>query len=591
MMLDVRETLEEQGVVLFDGGMGTFYAQRNRTGHQACEMANLTAPEEVETIHRLYVKAGAQAIKTNTFNANRDNFPEAHCREIIRSGWEIACRATGEDALVFADIGPVAAGGGQAPEEEYGFVADCFLEAGAGHFIFESVGEEAGIAEAARRIKAARPEAFILLCFAVQPDGFSREGRSAGQLLAWADGCRDIDAMGLNCVLSAHHMAGLMAKLPRFSKPLAALPNAGYPTVRANRVFYDGSAAYFAQEAAGLRQHGVTIFGGCCGTTPEHIAALKRRLPLAEKAVCPSPAPSLREKSPCRQDDFWDGLCDATRKPFAVELDPPEAANLDKYMAGARELQAAGADIITIADCPIARARMDASLLACKLRRELGMNAMPHMTCRDRNRNAAQALLLGLSAEGINHVLAVTGDPLPSQRRDEVQSVYHFNSRKLIAYIDGLGREVLEHSFHVFGALNVNAANFDIQLALAKEKEANGADGFFTQPILTPRALENLKTARRELSGKLLGGIMPIVSHRNAVFLASEVAGVAVDPAIVRRYEGADRARGEDLAVEISLGAAEGMAPFVDGFYLMTPFGRTGLMVRIMEEIRRRGLA
>lgn len=590
-MADVREILARQGVLLLDGGMGTFYAQRNRTGHQACEMANLTAPEEVEIIHRLYVKAGAQAVKTNTFNANRGNFPEAHCREIIRSGWEIACRAAGDAAVVFADLGPVAQGGAFSPAEEYGFVADCFLEAGASHFIFESVGEEAGIAETARRIKTARPEAFILVCFAVQPDGFSREGRSVRDLLAWGEGCGDIDALGLNCVLSAHHMAGLMAKLPRCDKPMAALPNAGYPTVRANRVFYDGSAAYFAQEAAGLRQYGVTIFGGCCGTTPEHIGALARRLPLAAKEALPSPALSLREKAACRQDDFWDALCDGNRKPFAVELDPPEAADLGKYMAGAGELQAAGADIITIADCPIARARMDASLLACKLRRELGMNAMPHMTCRDRNRNAAQALLLGLSAEGINHVLAVTGDPLPSQSRDEVQSVYHFNSRKLMAYIDALGREVLEHSFHVFGALNVNAVNFDIQLSLAKEKEANGADGFFTQPILTARALENVQRARRELQGKILGGIMPIVSHRNALFLASEVAGVAVDPAIAARYEGADRARGEALAVEISVQAAADMADFVDGFYLMTPFGRTGLVVRIMEEIRRRGLA
>lgn len=590
-MTDIRTFLKENDVLLFDGGMGTFYAQRNRTSHQACEMANLTAPEEVEAIHRLYCAAGAQAIKTNTFNVNRAMFSPEHCREMIRAGWEIARRAAEDDTLVFADIGPLEESVNLDAAEEYKFVADCFLPLGTKYFLFESVGNPRGVAEAARYIRNLQPKAFILVSFAVQPDGFTRDGHSAAELLQWGDGCDDIDALGLNCVLSAYHMVQLAKRLPRLHKPLSCMPNAGYPTVRANRIFYDGGAPYFAEQAAQLVQYGVSIFGGCCGTTPEHIAALGRllHLPNLKRITYTAPA-EQRRQAPCRPDAFWDALCDSNRKPIAVELDPPALAETDKFMAGAAELQRAGADLITIADCPIARPRMDSSLLACKLKRELGVNAMPHMTCRDRNRNAAQALLLGLSAEDIHHVLIVTGDPLPSQRRDEVRSVYHFNSRKLIAYVDSLGREVLDASFHIFAALNLNAASFDIQLELAKEKERNGAQGFFTQPVLTERALENLKRARAQLNGKLLGGIMPIVSHKNALFLSSEVAGVAVDESIVQRYEGADRARGEELAVEISTQAAEDMAPYVDGFYLMTPFGRTGLMARIMDELRARGL-
>lgn len=212
------------------------------------------------------------------------------------------------------------------------------------------------------------------------------------------------------------------------------------------------------------------------------------------------------------------------------------------------------------------------------------------MTCRDRNTNATKALLLGLCAEDIHNVLVVTGDPIPSASRDEVKSVYNFNSRMLAQYVAALNETVLPTPFRIFGALNVNAVNFGVQLRLAKEKIENGVCGFLTQPVLTEQALDNLKQARQELDAKLLGGIIPIVSHRNALFMNSEVAGITVDPKIIGLYEGKNREQGEELAVKISAAVAEAMADYVDGFYLMTPFGRTGLMARIMEELRQRGL-
>ena len=288
-----------------------------------------------------------------------------------------------------------------------------------------------------------------------------------------------------------------------------------------------------------------------------------------------------------REDAFWTALCDPEARPFAVELDPPEGADVSRFMAGARELQRLGADLITVADCPVARARIDSSLMACKLHRELGVNVLPHMTCRDRNLNATQALLLGLCAEGIGNVLVITGDPIPAASRDEVKSVYNFNSRKLIRYIEGLNRSVLPTPFRIFAALNVNVRNFSVQLDLARQKEEAGAVGFFTQPVLSEQGLENLMRAREELHGKLLGGILPIVSRRNALFLNSEIAGITVDESVAARYEGADRERGEELAVEISTDFARRIRPYVDGYYLITPFGRTALVGRILEELRR----
>ncbi len=385
-------------------------------------------------------------------------------------------------------------------------------------------------------------------------------------------------------------MRTLLEPLEKAGTIVSAMPNAGYPTVRGNRTFYDGDPTYLADQMAQIRAAGAQILGGCCGTTPEYIAAIRKALeaPVTPKVTYPAqpvkPAPA---QIPVVEERFWKALCDPAEKPFAVELDSPADADITKFMAGARQLQDSGASIITIADCPVARARMDASILACKLHRELGMEVLPHMTCRDRNLNATQALLLGLFAEEIRNVLVVTGDPIPSASRDEVKSVYNFNSRKLIRYIDGLGRTMLPAPFRVFGALNPNARNFHIQLELAQEKEANGACGFLTQPILTAQGLENLKQARDTLHGKILGGIIPVVSQKNALFMNSEIAGITVDDKIIALYEGADRAKGEDLATMVSVAVAKEILPYIDGFYLMTPFGRTGLMARIMDAIRK----
>ena len=403
-------------------------------------------------------------------------------------------------------------------------------------------------------------------------------------------------------------MLELVRKLAPLEGLFAVMPCAGYPSVRGNRTFFDGDPAYFGMQMAEMHHLGAKILGGCCGTQPEHIAAMVSALSGKVPMRVNYPAPSigeagLSEAAPSSvdpsvsnsaakeaSDPFWAKLCDPALRPFAVELDPPANADVAKFMSGAWELRGAGVDMITIADCPVARARMDSSLMACKLHRELGIPVLPHMTCRDRNLNATQALLMGLCAEGISNVLLVTGDPLPAASRDEVKTVYNFNSRRLIRYVDGLNRSALPSPFHIFAALNLNVRNFHVQLEMAQAKEENGAVGFLTQPVLTEQALENLILARNTLQGKILGGIMPVVSRKNALFMNSEIAGITIDEKVIKLYENADRARGEELAVSISTEVARRIAPYIDGFYIITPFGRTSLVTRIMESIRNEGL-
>ncbi len=588
-MKTIREFLAKE-VLLFDGGMGTYFAQKNTQSGMSCEMAVLQQPELIAGIHREYLEAGAGAIKTNTFGVNRPAMQgdEELVARLIAKAFSLARDVAGEQAYVFADIGPINTHGTTRELfDELCFVVDCFIRQGATHFLFETNANGEGMADIAAYIKERVPEAYLIVTFAAQADGFTREGIWVGELLDELRSCPAVDALGLNCVSGARHMLELVRELEHEGITLALLPNAGYPTVVNNRTFYEGDPHYFAAQIGEMVQEGAAIVGGCCGTLPIHIQKTKAVLEETEhsgqKKGRQAPTFSACEAA---QSLFWNKLT-AGEKVFAVELDSPADANLVKFMKGAWELKGAGCDIITIADCPIARARMDSSIVACKVRRELNLDALPHMTCRDRNLNATKALLLGLYAEGIRNVLLITGDPIPSAERDEVKSVYQFNSRKLAAFVSSLGKTALPAPFHLFGALNVNAHNFDVQLRLAREKVEKGMVGFLTQPVLTAKAFENLKRAHQELDAYILGGVIPVVSARNARFMDSEISGIKVDPAITALYEDKSREEASRLAVDISVEIMQRISPYVDGYYLMTPFGRTGLMAEIMETFRK----
>ena len=589
-MLDVRKLLAQRPL-LFDGGMGTYY--KAKPG-QECEQANLTDPEGILAVHRAYLAAGADAIKTNTFSLPRlAAAQQPGWEQLADAGWQLAAKAAGETgAAVFADLGPAPDTENLPAEQVYLTVAKRFALLGARNFLFETLSTEDGVLKAIRALKQTVPEAFVLVSFAVLPDGYTREGRYCAELVRRMAQSGVVDAVGLNCVSAPGAMRALVQQLGDAGLPLSVMPNAGYPVVARAQVRYQGKPEYFARELSRLATEGVRILGGCCGTTPQHIAALRTALDALPETLPAAPAakPAAAAKPAVETDDAFLRKLRAGQRVIAVELDSPKDADLTAYLEGARRLQAASADLLTIADCPIARARMDSSLVACRVHRELGMNVLPHMTCRDRNLNATKALLLGLYAEGVREVLAITGDPIPTAERDEVKNVYQFNSRKLAQYIVSLageGRE-MPSPITVFGALNLNARNFEVELRRAAEKMENGMSGFLTQPVLSAQAVENLKKARETLGerAKILAGILPVVSQRNAIFMENEVNGIHVDEAIIQKFEGLDRAAGEELGLEVSVQAAKAAAPYADGFYLMTPFNRVALMERLIARLR-----
>lgn len=585
----IKEFIKQHQFLLFDGAFGTYYASRYPQDEFSCEMANVLHPKRVLEIHREYIVAGAQAIKTNTFSANTEtmDMDAQQVRSIITNGYKLACDATnGKDVFVFADIGPMSASKDVSSFEQYKEIVDIFLELGATNFLFETFYNRDGLLEISAYIKSCSANAYVLVSFAASADGYTRQGLDAKKLMQEVSASPYIDACGLNCVCGPMHLHRLLQTLERSDACISIMPNSGYPSIQHNRTYFRDNSTYFAQEIKKIIEDGAQIIGGCCGTTPSYIKEicdyLKYKNITKKDAIITE---SDKKEVATNQNPLLHKLRQG-RRIIAVEFDPPNNCDIQQFMENAQFLKEQGVDAITIADCPIARARVDSSLLAAKVKREMSLEVIPHMTCRDRNINATKALLFGLQIEDIHNVLVVTGDPIPQADRGEVKGVFNFNSQILANYIHDLNDSVFPHPFLIYGALNINAINFKQELEKAKRKEASGVGVFMTQPVLSQRAIDNLKRAKRELHANILGGIIPIVSHRNALYMNNEIEGIDVDEYYSDQYIDKTREEASALAVRISCEIANKIADSIDGYYLITPFNRVDIIGQIIAHIQ-----
>ena len=398
--MDIRTELSQGKPLLFDGAMGTYYTSLPGRAEAPCELASLSHPGEITAIHEAYLKAGCQAIKTNTFavGAHLASGKEDLAVHLTEAACRLALEAAAPyGACVFADLGPAPAGTRLTPADTYRRQTDLFLAQGLTHFLVETLPTDEGIPEFARYLKAHCPEAFLIVSFAVGFDGVTRDGLRGRELIQRTAALPEVDAVGFNCMSGPRHLLECIRDLDLNGKPLSVMPNAGYPTVLGRRVVYQGQPAYFAMQMAQIVRAGASIVGGCCGTTPDHIAKVADMLsrPLPEPVPI-QPKAAARRSIPPNTNSLWDKL-ESGQRVIAVELDPPVDDHVEFFLEGVQQLRDAGADAVTIADCPIGRPRADSSLLACKIRRELGVEPLPHMTCRDRNLNATKALLLAMS--------------------------------------------------------------------------------------------------------------------------------------------------------------------------------------------------
>ena len=579
----------ERGPLLFDGAFGTYCSRRQGFRGGQYELLNLTDPQLVESIHREYLEAGCDAIKTNTFGADPGTLGD-RLEAVIAAACDNALRAAqGTGALVFADMGPLSGD----PDQFWAFkhyrrMIDVFLEKGLTHFLFETLDGASGLVQAAAYIKGLCPQAAVIASFAISPDGFTRAGISGRELVLDLQEDPHFDAIGFNCVSGPHHLLRQVKGLPPLTRHLYVCPNEGYPTLEGGLARFGDNPGYFAHVLMEILDAGGDIIGGCCGTTPTHIREARRLLDeRAKRPAIPVSRPGVKASAlPPISSPLWDKL-ERGELVIAAELDPPAVGDIRKFLKNAENLVLAGADTVTVADCPVARVRADSSMMAAKLKRELGLDPLPHMTCRDRNLNAARALLLGLSIEEIHNLLVVTGDPVQDADRGEVKGVWNYSSSGLASYVRALSQEGTAAPFHIWGALNVNAVNFEAELQKAYRKQDCGVQAFLTQPVFTEQSMANLRRARRALgSAYLLGGLLPVISHRSAVYMNSEVAGIHIPEEVVAQYEKADKETCRRLAVEHSLRLAREIRDTVDGYYVITPAARPSIGVEVVKALR-----
>ena len=571
--------------LVFDGAMGTYYPDKSKRVMPECEMANLFDSEVIYEIHKEYVDAGAMAIKTNTFQANTVSLGTdfSVVKNVIEAGLSLAKKAVkNTETLVFADIGPIP-GHDENSIDEHKEIIDIFLENGINDFLFETFSEIDKLKELAKYIKAKAEDAFIITSFAVGADGLTRTGEVGEDLLSEAAKSADIDAVGFNCVSGPLRLREYIEKINLPEKIISIMPNGGYPTVIKNRTYYSANKDYFSNATLQFLEYGVQIIGGCCGTRPEFIREITERISeYRYTKTRPEKKKHARLETPYTENLFRNKL-EHGKKPIVVEFDPPKDLNMKRYMENVKALSNSGADGITIADCPVARVRVDASLTAYKIKNEIGIEPIVHMTCRDRNVNASKALLLGLNLENILNIITITGDPVPTAEKDEVKSVFQFNSTKFATLVSDMNEKVFTNKMNIGGALNLNANKFDLEIKRAQAKEKAGVNVFYTQPVISRTAVENLKIARKELKSYIMGGVMPIVSYKNALFMNSEASGIRLDDEIIERYKGLEREAASRLAVEITSDFMRQIEDYVDGYYIITPFSRVEIVGELIQ--------
>jgi methionine synthase / methylenetetrahydrofolate reductase(NADPH) len=594
-MRPALQLLKEQ-LILADGAMGTYYSQISGQDTTGCEQANLEHPDLIRRIHREYLAAGAQLIRTNTFAAAAVCSSDAlQLAAVCSAGYALAAECAGSAAFVAADIGPVYNQDPAAVQKALQQVVDAFLAQSADLFMFETFADPAELLPFCRYIRTQRPDAVIIASFALAADGFTRKGISLKSLAAAMESETSIDIWGLNCGIGPAHMARLAQKLAPVGKPLSFLPNSGYPRLENQRLVYGSTPDYFAQASQELAGSRVRLLGGCCGTTPQHLAALQAQLGNPKQTSHPFPAalPTPAEVEPARptvRNPFQEKLAAGTFV-IACELDPPKDSNLHPLIKAAHQLRLAGVDLLTLADSPLARVKLDPVSCAARLGRETGLPTLPHLCCRDRNVNSLRATLLAAHSEGIRQVLAVTGDAIPESERGFVKPVFNLNSVGLLQLIRQMNEELFAaEPLLAAAALDPGVVNPSAELARCLRKQEQGATVLFTQPIYSGAGLPLIREVRAQ-GLKVLIGLMPLLNYRNARYMSEEVPGCRIPHDILDRFNpDMDKETANETGLALACEIAASVRNEADGFYLIAPFNRADLISKLLDRLRDRNL-
>lgn len=614
-MKDFREILESDNIYVFDGAVGTRLYDKGIYINRSYDELNLVAPDLVCEVHEEYVKAGADIIETNSFSATRHKLQpyglEGKLREINVAAARIAREAAGDDVFVAGAIGPLGLRIEPFGPTSYDEAKEMFkeqvaalLEGGVDLFILETFSELSAIEQAIKAVKELC-DLPIVAQMTIQMDGKTTFGTTPETIAATLDKC-GADVIGLNCGMGPTHVLSAIEKMRAVTeKKLSAQPNAGLPRDVQGRQFYMGSPEYMATFAKHFVQAGAKFVGGCCGTTPTHIKliadsirSINPRQARASVQIEPIEVTELTPPDvrvvPAEERSRWARKVARGEFVTSVEVLPPKGCDAEKTLQSIALLKDKGVDAVNIPDGPRAQTRMSAQATALLVEQQIGIEAVLHYCCRDRNLLGMMSDLLGAAALGLHNLLIITGDPPKMGPYPDATAVFDIDAIGLTNMVNKLnhGLDIGNNpigrptAFSIGVGVNPGAVNLEEEIRRFEWKVEAGAEYAITQPVFDTEQLRVFLDKISHVRIPIIAGIWPLVSYRNAEFLHNEVPGVNVTPEILERMRVASDIGKEDAREEGISIARESLIEVRDviaGVQVSAPFGNVKYALQVFD--------
>ncbi len=619
----LQRILDPNAIVVFDGAMGTMLYNKGVFINQCYDELNVRSPELVREVHAQYVDAGADVIETNSFGANRLKLTQYglqdQVRELNRAAAAVARSAADDRALVAGAVGPLGVRlepfGPTSKDEARAIFREQIeglVEGGVDLIILETFADLDEIEQAILAARAVDPKKPLIAQMTIGADCLTPYGASPETVARALDGW-GVDVIGVNCSVGPQTILDCIEKMaPHTRRKLSAQPNAGMPRDVGGRSMYMASPEYMATYARHLVQAGAKIVGGCCGTTPDHIHAMVEGIrPLAPRLAArqletpaagtdgsaPRPTrnvqrPTLPEPIPFADRSHWAAKLARRQFVSSVEIVPPRGVDATRMLSDVGKLKSAGIDAVNVPDGPRAQSRMGALMTSVLIEQQVGIETVTHYACRDRNLLGMLSDLLGASAVGLRNLLIVTGDPPKMGPYPDATAVFDVDSIGLTNLVRNLNRG-LDPGENAIGqptrfaiGVGVNPVAIDPaqELRRFEWKVDAGAEFAITQPVFDPEQLERFLAKLDGTHIPVVAGIWPLVSVRNAEFLANEVPGVSVPESLITRMRRANE-KSKDHAVAEGIAIAREMLdrvrPLVQGAQVSAPFGKVELALQV----------
>jgi len=615
-MKNFRDLLNSDGVYVFDGAIGTRFYDKGIYINRSYDELNLTAPDLVREVHAEYVKAGADIIETNTFGATRNRLLqyslEGKLREINIAGARIAREAAGENVFVAGAVGPldlrIEPYGPTSFDEAKEMFAEqisALLEGGVDLFCLETFSDLSEIQQAIKAVKELC-DLPIIAQMTIATDGKTIFGADT-EILAQRLDEYGADVIGLNCGVGPTHVLTALEKMRGVTtKKLSAQPNAGLPRDVQGRQFYMCSPEYMSKFAKRFIKAGATFIGGCCGTTPQHIKlisdsvravsprSLKSSVKQTESAKVIDLKPVDVQVVPQENRSNWARKIVRGEFVTSVEVLPPKGCDPAKTLESIKLLKTAGVDAVNIPDGPRAQTRMSAQATAILVEREIGIEAVLHYCCRDRNLLGMMSDLLGAAALGVHNLLIITGDPPKMGPFPDATAVFDIDSIGLTNMVNKLNHGLdlgnnpigCPTAFSIGVGVNPGAINLDEEIKRFEWKVEAGAEYAITQPVYDTKQLRDFLKRIEHCKIPIVAGIFPLVSIRNAEFMHNEVPGVVVTQDILQRMRIASEKSKEaarDEGIKIARESLTEVQDLIQGVQVSAPFGNVKYALQVFD--------